>query len=578
MPTNNFTSSVVDLSVLRQAILNTTSSIELLREAVSNSVDADARNVDIKLVSEGGEMWTVVIQDDGHGMEERHMQAFFNTGQTEKDDLAGHGLVLSIGEKGLGSKTSFVAKNIEIESRRRGSPDLLLALMPDPLGAISKGHMPTYTIEKNPPNHTALLVSAGTRITLTGVHIAKFNGKASDDANDIARRIMHYLRTMCATGTVKNLHAAKSHIVKSVFNVGVIPQVTVEVATAKGNVTLGPESGAYPVPSVNVTPSGGPVTEGIPENSKLYCDTLNFGGSKTLAVQGQQLTVHYDGTAIIAGESVRTELLRDELRQGLTHKSQMGLHLSKDFVPLRRDDTLSRDLLDSEYYYDFKVFLNCQTFQLNSDRNSVTNWDSSEISWIQEDFKRTVWPSIEQKAKPYRDMRDNEQAAIQSIRKTQNAAQLKVDYASSPGIAFAPGQPALNFVKTPKKEADVSHLMAMMVEAGHWAAELDPIAKFGQYIDDSTDAIVEDSKGIARLVEIEISLPNLFRHQHPMSSYDLVAVWSLGGMANGSQQKAPWGLNGSSVTVVLLQDAATGTWSLKWGTHTRRVIVLSEIL
>jgi Histidine kinase-, DNA gyrase B-, and HSP90-like ATPase len=578
VPTSNFTSTVVDISVLRQAVLNTTSSIELLREAVSNSVDADARSIDIKLASEGGEVWTVVIQDDGHGMEERHMQAFFNTGQTEKDDPSGKGVILSIGEKGLGSKTSFVAKNIEIESRRRGSTDLLVGVMPDPLGAIEKRQMPTYTIKKNPGTHTAQLVSAGTRITLTGVHLAKFNGKASDDASEIARRIMHYLRTMCATGTVKNRHAAKTHVGQSVFNVGSIPQVTVEVTSQTGNVTLGPESGAYPVPAVNVTPSGGQATEGIPENSKLFCDTLDFERSKTLAVQGQQITVYYDGTAIIAGESVRTEMLRDELRAGLTHKSQMGLHLSKDFIPLHRDDTLSRALLDNEYYYDFKVFVNCQTFQLNSDRNSVTNWDSSEISWIQDDFKKNVWPSIEQKAKSYRQMRDDEQAAIESIRKTQNAAKLKTDYASSPGIVFPAGRPAVKFVKSPKKEADVSHLLAMMVEAGHWASELAPIAKFGQYIDDSTDVIVEDANGTPQLVEIETSLPNLFRHQHPMSSYDLVAVWSLGGMTNGTQQKAPWGQNGSSVTVVLLQDSTTKQWSLKWGTHTRRVIVLTEIL
>lgn len=175
-------------------------------------------------------------------------------------------------------------------------------------------------------------------------------------------------------------------------------------------------------------------------------------------------------------------------------------------------------------------------------------------------------------------MRNDEQAAIASIRKTQSAETLKADYVNAAPILFAPGGPTVKFVKAPKKEADVSHLLAMMVEAGHWFGELDSIAKFGQYIDDSTDVIVEDVTGNARLVEIEMSLPNLFKHQHPMTSYDLVAVWSVGGMSNGSQQKAPWGQNGNFVNVVLLQDTVTSHWSLKWGTHTKKVLVLSEIL
>jgi len=574
----SFTSTVVDLSVLRQAILNTTSSIELLREAASNSVDADARSIDFQLTSEGGDLWTIVIQDDGHGMEERHVQAFFNTGQTEKDGLTGHGVPLAIGEKGLGSKTTFVAKSIEIESRRRGSQDLLVAQMDDPLGAISVGTMPTYVVETNPAGYSPSLQYSGTRITLRGVHLAKFNGKATDDGAEIARRVLHYLLTMCATGTVKNLFASKTHIVQTVFNIGVIPQITVEVVTQQGPHTLGPVAGGYSVPAVNVMPSGGPITEGIEENSKLFCDTVLFSRSKTLAFQGNQVTVFYDGIAIVAGELVRTEMLRDELRQGATHKSQMGLHLAKDFIPLRRDDALSRDLLDNEYYYDFKVFLNCQNFQLNSDRNSLTNWDSSEISWIQEDFRRHVWPTIEQRAKLYRDMRNDEQAAIEAIRKTKAASALKTDYANAPGIAYNVNGRQVKFVKTPRKEADVSHLLAMMVEAGHWATELDPISKFGQYIDASTDALVEDSLGQPRLLEIELSLPNLFRHQHPMNSYDFVVVWDLGGMANGSQQRAPWGNNGATVNVVLLHDATTRQWSLKWGTHNKRVLVLQEIL
>ena len=95
----SYTSTVSEAHVLEQAVLNTSSSIELLREAVSNSVDADAHNIDIKLTNAGGDIWNIVIQDNGNGMEEAHMKAFFNTGETVKDhELPG----VAIGEKGLG--------------------------------------------------------------------------------------------------------------------------------------------------------------------------------------------------------------------------------------------------------------------------------------------------------------------------------------------------------------------------------------------------------------------------------------------------------------------------------------------
>src|SRR3954449_9999081 len=57
------TSSVSQASVLRQAVENTSSSLELLREAVSNSVDAGAQMIAIDLHNIGGDVWNIVIED-----------------------------------------------------------------------------------------------------------------------------------------------------------------------------------------------------------------------------------------------------------------------------------------------------------------------------------------------------------------------------------------------------------------------------------------------------------------------------------------------------------------------------------
>jgi hypothetical protein len=571
-------SQVDAASVLRQAVLNTSSPIELFREAVSNSVDADARSINIRLVNAGGDVWNVLVEDDGNGMEDRHMSAFFNAGETEKDFTVPGGTAnLSIGEKGLGSKTTFVARDIEVESVRHLAPsDVRVGRMHDPMAKLRAGQVPDYTVDLNPTGHVRQLIGHGTRIALDGLLIPTFNGKKSMDADEIAQRLMHYLRTMCATGTVKNRHAAKAHIHNSVINVGNIPAVTVEVVSSK-TAALGPESGSYAVPATNVAPSGGMANaEGVQINSALFCDTLDFGGSRTMSVGGQTVTIYYDGTAIIAGEAVRQQMLKYEFRQGQTQKSLMGVHLSKDFIPMRNDNSLSRDLLGGEYYYEYKVFLNCQSFQLNADRNVVTNVESDEISWIWEDFKTKVWPQIQAKALPYNKLKDEEEVATEAIKKSKAAAALKAQYASLPPITITKKGASLQFVKRPRKEADVSHLLAMMVQSGAWAKELAPVVKFGQYIDDSTDVLVEDASGAALLCEVEMTLPNLFKHKHPMDSYDLVVTWDLGGLSSGTAKTAPWGANGAVVPVTLM-STATG-WHLKWGTHSSPVLVLESLL
>jgi Histidine kinase-, DNA gyrase B-, and HSP90-like ATPase len=570
---SSYTSHVSQDSLLRQAVRNTSQSIELLREAVSNSVDADAKNIDIQLTNAGGEMWNIVVQDDGNGMEEQHMKAFFNAGDSVKDFPQ-----TSIGEKGLGSKTSFVAKEIVVESRRHTNPAMLLVgKMLDPMGELAAGKMPTYTIDEDPVGHVPGISSKGTRITLTDVHLTSFNGKKTIDGQEIADRVLHYLRSMCATGTVKNRHGQQAHVMSTVANVGVIPWVSVEVVTSGGTVTLGPVPGTFQVPTADLTPTGGPVTEGIAQNSKKFCDVYDFSRSKTISVQGSSLTVHYDGTVIIAGENVRAEMLRHELMQGWTQKSQMGIHFCKDFIPLRNEASLSRELLGGEYYFEYKAFLNSQSFQLNADRNVITNEESDEVAWIRADFLAAVWPNIQARAKVYKDMKDAEEAAIEAVQKTNQAAGLKAGYSTSPNVVVTKSGASLAFVKQPKKEADVSHLLAMMVQSSDWKSELSPIERFGQYIDASTDVLVEDASGTVLLVEIESQLYNLFRHQHPMNSYDLVVVWSLGGMTSGTSHNAPWGTNSSMLPVVLNQNSAGG-WELKWGVHTKPVIVLEDVL
>ena len=304
---------------------------------------------------------------------------------------------------------------------------------------------------------------------------------------------------------------------------------------------------------------------------------LDFSHSKTISVQGNSTTVFYDGTVIIAGKAVRTKMLEHELKQGWTQKSQMGLHLCKDFVPMKVDSALSRELLENEYYFEFKAFLNCQWFTLNADRNTVTNLESDEVSWIWQHFKENVWLQVEKKYRIFRQMREDEEKAIDAIRRTKEAERLKNEYVQHDPLKLTGTDVKIAFAKAPRNEADVSHLLAMLVQSGAYVKKLSPILRFGSYIDKSTDLLCEDAKGDALLVEVEKTLPNLFKHGHPISSYDVVVVWDLGGMKNEDSRQADWGDKGAAVNVTLLGNRETG-WRLKWGTYQKRLIVLEDFV
>ena len=563
--------------LVRQAVLNTSSSVELFREAVSNSVDAGANAIAIALTGDGGDLWDVLIEDDGHGMADEHMSAFFNAGQTVKDTPAKDDSdkeFLAIGEKGLGSKTTFVAERIIVESARDGV--YRVGIMESPLQALKDGKLPTYTslVDPKPAEHERRFEGDhGTLIRLEKVLITKFNGEVCDSAGKVAERLMHYLRSLCATGTVKLRHSGKKHVKDSVVNVTVSPELVVVVNRA-GETDKLEEISGYPVPEENPAPTGGPAEEGVERNSYLFCDVLDFSGSRTVTTGGAARTIHYDGTAIIAGQSIRSKMLEGELKPGWNHKSQMGLHLAKDFIPLRNDTARSREFLGGEYYYDFKVFLNSQAFRLNADRNVVTNLDNDDVAWILEDFQKEQWPKVLAKSEPYRALRDAEDAAIDAVKKAAQAENLKSEYGSTEDLIHRPE--GLLFVKTPRKEADTSHLFAMMVQSGLFRSGLAPVARFGQYIDASTDVLVETEDDRVLLVEVETKLGSLFQHGHPLDSYDLVVVWTLGNLEEGDDQKIPWGQAGEMVTATLKRGP--NGWFLKWGTENRPILVLSEIL
>lgn len=106
----------------RQIITNFSNPLEF-GEAISNSIDAAATNVNITIEEVPGPTGQpeirIIIWDDGKGMNERTLGRFFNLGDSEKCDLKNDGdaesaMGLLIGEKGFGTKIYLNSRRVEV--------------------------------------------------------------------------------------------------------------------------------------------------------------------------------------------------------------------------------------------------------------------------------------------------------------------------------------------------------------------------------------------------------------------------------------------------------------------------------
>ena len=137
-----------------------TNPLEVVREAISNSIDAGATEISIDF-SAPKEVGTYVlhiqVQDSGYGMDPKDLQSFFDLGRSAK-----RGRPELIGEKGHGTKVYFNCTSISVETTKDGIT--LSAEMQRPFATLHDGRLPEARgISRNISGK-----SAGTSILIKG--------------------------------------------------------------------------------------------------------------------------------------------------------------------------------------------------------------------------------------------------------------------------------------------------------------------------------------------------------------------------------------------------------------------------
>ena len=523
---------VNQVSLYREIAKNLVNPLEVIREAISNSHDALAKEIMIKIdrTSQTNKI-IIEISDDGNGMDEMGFERFFNLGDSQK-------LQNLIGQKGLGTKTYFRSKKLTVESQANNKR--FKATLDNPWDTLNKNILPEYEL-----NEVEYIPGKnGTMITIEDYKIDKPERYYNIDT------LKDYILWFTAAGSFKTKFAELIQIQKYVQNMHIAPKIFL---SDKLNGKEEEFSGGHQFSPPNENPS---INENEERNPRSNDFCKHFGPfHREITINDTYVSFQLYGT--ISGINCRKAI--SKLKWGETFKSRFGLYLCKDFIPV-----VNRfDLLKEDNYHHYHLLLNSQNFELTADRNNLSNDDSPEIKWIFEEFDQIVSEQIKAIAEQtYFKMRKEEEIAFAQKEKLKELGKRKSNYISMPDLNDCD----IPIIKKPDNEAQLAILFSGLLSK--YSNKYFSGLKIGHYSERSTtDLICIDRNNKTVLVELEHKVSNLFKHGHPFDTFDYIICWEVDLEINETK-KTPEGN-----TLKLAKDK--NNWILKYGPS--KIIPILEV-
>lgn len=279
------------------------------------------------------------------------------------------------------------------------------------------------------------------------------------------------------------------------------------------------------------------LNESIYKRSVNYC--RHFGPfHEETNINGEYVSLQVYGT--VSGVNCRRAICK--LRQGETLKSRFGLYMAKDFIPFAKNI----EFLQDPYYHHYHILVNSQNFELTADRNNISNLNDVKVKWVSAKVKEIINNHIKPLAESgYFRMRryeeeehmikckkENIQKSIRNLNKLDN---LMID--------------SIPILKKPYCESQVSILFVALLANEYTQRYIQDIRKIVIYSNKgATDMICIDRNNREVLVEAEYVLSNLFKHGHPLGTFDYVVCWKVDLEINQSIEL------GSGCNLVLFRD------------------------
>ena len=330
--------------------------LDLVREAISNSFDANAKTIRIAFSTskDAGESILVTeIEDDGSGMDLTGLQSFFDLGNSLR-----RGDAAMIGEKGHGTKVYFNSSEIEVITVRDGAR--LRAVMDRPFRTLHQREIPTVEVTREDVGQQP----SGTLIRVRGYN----NNRRDRFQHDLLK---DYVQWFTKFGSCEGEFGHKQKGGVKLLLKGLDVDQPEEIHF--GHV--------FP-------PNSAPVSDLFDQH--LVDAPEHY--AKKIIKQGQLRNfpeIKYQAVFCIEGNKVKLSYNPMLKRQGYTRghykvQDRYGLWLCKDFIPVQRANHWFGSR--GTEYIRFHAFLNCQGFRLTANRGSVNNTASEVL----DDLRREV--------------------------------------------------------------------------------------------------------------------------------------------------------------------------------------------
>lgn len=321
---------------------------DAIREGISNALDWRGRNVSVKVQEDRrrpDEELVVEISDDGVGLDESRLKAFFDLGRS----MRGEGAQERIGYKGHGTKTYFNSREIEVWSD--SADRTVYAIMREPLRKLMADEVPEYEYDIEEKSNE----STGTKIRIYGYNM---NQNKRDFAHDVLR---DYVLWFTKFGSVEKDADIRDHEGK--------------VLCLQG---LGRDDGEE-IEFGHVFPAENDKIERLREEMpgewpKFFVKRWILKGQPVIDNPGRSLDVIF----YIEGDAAKRQYNRMIRVRGRTPEYGMykvedryGLWVCKDFIPIKRHNEWLG--LGKRLETKFHAFVNCQDFRLTANRGDIGN-------------------------------------------------------------------------------------------------------------------------------------------------------------------------------------------------------------
>lgn len=490
----DYTPVVKDISLYREITKNIINPLEVVREAISNSVDANATSITIDIYRNTNGVFCIKFEDNGIGMDIDNIASFFNLGDSKKD-------IRKIGEKGLGTKTFFNSKKIYVETQKNNCKRYI-AEMEKPWEMLSKNIIPIYNVREI----ETLDKKNGTIVIVEGYLIdgpeKVFNFETLRD----------YILWFTAGGSFKSLFASFPELNNYVNNMQVTPRIFINDYIQDVNEEI---AGTHQFCQPQENPEED-TEERIYIKSINYC--RHFGPyHRSTNIDGEYVSFQLYGT--ISGYNCRKSICK--LKQCERIKGRFGIYLAKDFIPI----TKARGVVDEWNNENFHILVNSQNFELTADRNNISNKKEQKVKWIFENIKKImendILPLVES---GYLKMKFNEEWEYRIKEKTRILNNRIDNFNNIKELAIE----GISLSKIPNNEAQVAILLSSLLTNYNFKGYIEEIKSIGHYSHQSTtDLICLDRDDKPMLVEIEFLLSNLFKHEHPFGTFSCIVCWSV---------------------------------------------------